>query len=45
MYMNAVNTNNILVLPLMQRGAALLPYNVKLSANDIFASEPIYFPF
>ncbi|KAG5512485.1 hypothetical protein GH5_08451 [Leishmania sp. Ghana 2012 LV757] len=36
-----VNTTNVLVLPLMQRGAALLPYNVRASAEGVFGSADV----
>ncbi|CAC9438050.1 hypothetical protein conserved [Leishmania donovani] len=35
------NTSNILVLPLMQRGAALLPYDVRASAEEVFGNADV----
>ncbi|GET85494.1 hypothetical protein, conserved [Leishmania tarentolae] len=36
-----VNTTNVLVLPLMQRGAVLLPYDVRLSAEEVFGNADV----
>ncbi|CAJ1015748.1 hypothetical protein, conserved [Leishmania lindenbergi] len=36
-----VNTANVLVVPLMQRGAALLPYDVRASAEEVFGHADV----
>ncbi|CBZ23123.1 conserved hypothetical protein [Leishmania mexicana MHOM/GT/2001/U1103] len=36
-----VNTSNVLVLPLMQRGAVLLPYDVRASAEEVFGNADV----
>ncbi|KPA73806.1 hypothetical protein ABB37_09686 [Leptomonas pyrrhocoris] len=36
-----VNTSNVLVLPLMQRGAALLPYDVRAASTEVFGDAPL----
>ncbi|KAG5512134.1 hypothetical protein JKF63_07601 [Porcisia hertigi] len=36
-----VNTANVLVLPLMQGGAALLPYDVQASAEEVFGNGSV----
>lgn len=38
-----VNETNVLVLPLMQRGAALVGYDVLAPAAEVFSSEVFYF--
>ncbi|KPI84124.1 hypothetical protein ABL78_6822 [Leptomonas seymouri] len=40
-----VNVSNVLVLPLMQRGAALLPYDVHASSDDVFGKAPLDYFF
>jgi diphthine methyl ester acylhydrolase len=40
-----VNTSNVLVLPLMQRGAALLPYDVRAAAEEVFGDAPLTYFF
>lgn len=35
------NTSNVLVLPLMQRGVALLPYDVRASAEEVFGNADV----
>lgn len=40
-----VNTSNVLVLPLMQRGAALLPYDVRAASAEVFGEDPLTYFF